>query len=146
VYGLIFLFKWRQEREERQYADVPGLFFAKQVISNACATQAILSGALFHPLPRVAQSDCRVAVLLNAPDIELGEVIGSFKSFTSGNCVLGVVCHLADARLDFPPALKGEAIGNCQVRRVTVKMWFVAVCPLTLRVAIAGSAQLVCST
>lgn len=81
VYGLIFLFKWRSEREERPVANVPGLFFARQVITNACATQAILS------------------VLLNAENIDLGEVLGSFKAFTS----------------DFPPELRGEAIGNCQV-------------------------------
>ena len=43
VYGLIFLFKWRQEADAR--VSVPEshysgkVFFAQQVISNACATQ-----------------------------------------------------------------------------------------------------------
>lgn len=53
------------------------------MITNACATQAILS------------------VLMNADGVDLGDVLGAFKSFTA----------------DFPPELKGEAIGNCQPLR-----------------------------
>lgn len=66
-YGLVFLFKWRQEVDHRVVinpADIPNLFFAKQVITNACATQAILS------------------VLLNAEGITLGETLSNFKEFT----------------------------------------------------------------
>ncbi|KAG3069844.1 Ubiquitin carboxyl-terminal hydrolase 2 [Phytophthora idaei] len=70
VYGLVFLFKYESNHGED--AELPvfasegdGLFFAKQVISNACATQAILS------------------ILLNAQDVELGETLSEFKAFTS---------------------------------------------------------------
>eukprot|EP00058_Branchiostoma_floridae_P007003 XP_002592491.1 hypothetical protein BRAFLDRAFT_118926 [Branchiostoma floridae] len=69
VHGLIFLFKWQQEEEPSgsvvQDSRLDHIFFAKQVINNACATQAILS------------------VLLNCrhPDIELGETLANFKEF-----------------------------------------------------------------
>ncbi|KAF4319238.1 hypothetical protein BBI17_007093 [Phytophthora kernoviae] len=70
VYGLVFLFKYESAHDETSespmYAsEEDGLFFAKQVISNACATQAILS------------------ILLNCQDIDLGETLSEFKAFTS---------------------------------------------------------------
>ncbi|KAH9361851.1 hypothetical protein HPB48_003740 [Haemaphysalis longicornis] len=69
VHGLIFLFKWYRNDEPSgsivQDNRLDKIFFAKQVINNACATQAILS------------------VLLNVkhPDITLGETLNSFKDF-----------------------------------------------------------------
>ncbi|KAF9963686.1 ubiquitin carboxyl-terminal hydrolase [Modicella reniformis] len=72
VHGLIFLFKWEGRNPPNapgsqapiEY-DNPQVFFAQQVITNACATQAILS------------------ILLNSPTIELGEELKNFKAFVS---------------------------------------------------------------
>ena len=66
-FGLIFLFKYVEEADDRltlSHEDCPELFYAKQVIQNACATQAILS------------------ILMNAEGIELGDTLRDFKSFT----------------------------------------------------------------
>ena len=73
IYGLVFLFKWTPELErsdDRPVIDddecrTRGLFFAKQVVQNACATQALLS------------------ILLNNEDIDKGETLNEFKAFTT---------------------------------------------------------------
>ncbi|XP_030061540.1 ubiquitin carboxyl-terminal hydrolase isozyme L5 isoform X2 [Microcaecilia unicolor] len=71
VHGLIFLFKWQPGEEPAgsivQDSRLDTLFFAKQVINNACATQAIVS------------------VLLNCShsDIQLGETLSEFKEFSN---------------------------------------------------------------
>ncbi|MEC8391611.1 MAG: hypothetical protein VXZ58_01865 [Actinomycetota bacterium] len=70
THGLIYLFKWRPDPEERTIVECPEtLFFAKQVVKNACATQAIL------------------AILMNSDKLavkgELGEALSDFKAFSS---------------------------------------------------------------
>mmetsp|Transcript_46255 Transcript_46255/g.99039 ORF Transcript_46255/g.99039 Transcript_46255/m.99039 type:complete len:373 (-) Transcript_46255:77-1195(-) len=67
IYGLVFLFKWQSSGDTRPTVDAAdnGIFFAQQVIQNACATQAILS------------------VLMNADDkLDLGPHLKEFKEFT----------------------------------------------------------------
>jgi ubiquitin carboxyl-terminal hydrolase L5 len=68
IFGLIFLFKWIQETEAREGILTeydPELYFANQVINNACATQAILS------------------ILMNRnKDIEIGDELKNLRSFS----------------------------------------------------------------
>lgn len=89
IYGLIFLFKYREEERELS-ASRPGtldksphIFFANQVIRNACATQAILS------------------IILNADQIQAGDELTSFKEFTK----------------DFDPMMRGDALSNSETIR-----------------------------
>ena len=63
IHGLIFLFKWEASARPGTEEESE-VYFAKQVIQNACATQAIIS------------------VLLNAEGIELGSTLTEFKDFT----------------------------------------------------------------
>lgn len=77
VLGLVFLFKYEAAHAPASNSSSDAastseasdsdsdLFFARQVISNACATQAVLS------------------ILLNRPDVELGPTLSDFKAFTS---------------------------------------------------------------
>lgn len=86
VHGLIFLFKW--VKDDTPAAVVDGgneIFFAKQVINNACATQAIIS------------------VLMNRPEIQLGDELTQFKSFAQ----------------ELPADMRGLAIGNSSLIRTT---------------------------
>lgn len=90
VYGFIFLFRWIEERRSRRkiwdQSDiflkeeeiVNNIFFAQQMVPNSCATHSLLS------------------VLLNCPNIHLGNTLSRLKAHTSGMC----------------PENKGWAIGN----------------------------------
>src|SRR5690242_988689 len=72
AFGLLFLFKWTKETASAGEAKPlaheetdPDLFYAKQTVQNACATQAILS------------------VLLNSGDrTDIGDELKGFKEFT----------------------------------------------------------------
>merc|ERR1719283_567464 len=79
VYGLVFLFKWTADEEPSgsivQDSRLDKIFFAKQVINNACATQAILS-----VLMNIQDS----AVSLGPTLQELKEFCGSFDAGMKG--------------------------------------------------------------
>jgi len=69
VHGLVFLFKWTPDNDPAgsvvQDSRLDSIFFARQVINNACATQAIMS------------------VLMNVEDsgVTLGTTLQEFKEF-----------------------------------------------------------------
>ncbi|KAK5976822.1 Ubiquitin carboxyl-terminal hydrolase, partial [Trichostrongylus colubriformis] len=66
IYGLIFLFKWRPGEEPiGEPVDTNNVFFAQQVITNACATQAIIN------------------LLMNVsdPNVKLGPVLEEYRDF-----------------------------------------------------------------
>ncbi|KAJ8983247.1 hypothetical protein NQ317_008857 [Molorchus minor] len=90
VYGFIFLFRWVEERRSRRKVVeqnetfvkdediVNNIFFAQQMVPNSCATHALIS------------------ILLNCPNIHLGETLIRLKAHTHG----------------MSPDNKGWAIGN----------------------------------
>ncbi|KAL9020746.1 MAG: hypothetical protein Q9185_002062 [Variospora sp. 1 TL-2023] len=66
IYGLIFLFKWRDEDADKLEASCPeGIWFANQTVNNACASVALLN------------------IVNNIPDIDLGDHLQQFKLFTA---------------------------------------------------------------
>ncbi|KAL8760590.1 MAG: hypothetical protein Q9184_003232 [Pyrenodesmia sp. 2 TL-2023] len=66
VYGLIFLFRWREEDSDKQEASCPeGIWFANQTINNACASVALLN------------------IVNNVPELNIGQQLQQFKSFTA---------------------------------------------------------------
>lgn len=61
AYGLVFLFQWSKSEQKDSRPVLkpeecpPELFFANQTVTNACATQAVIS------------------ILLNRPEVKLGK-------------------------------------------------------------------------
>jgi ubiquitin carboxyl-terminal hydrolase L5 len=65
VYGLIFLFRYREDDSgEKQEICPSHVWFANQIANNSCATAALLN------------------MVCNIPSIELGPEIASFKAET----------------------------------------------------------------
>ncbi|KAK2871801.1 hypothetical protein FQN49_002809 [Arthroderma sp. PD_2] len=65
VYGLIFLFRWREDDPGKQEQSCPeSLWFANQTVENACATVALLN------------------IINNIEGIEMGQELQSFREFT----------------------------------------------------------------
>lgn len=77
VHGLIFLFRYVEDDFIQQESTCPDhVWFANQTTGNACATVALLN------------------IIMNIPNVELGENLRSFKEFTE----------------NFTPATRGEQI------------------------------------
>lgn len=66
IYGLVFLFKYKSEETQQDRSSVaPHVYFAKQVITNACGTQALIN------------------LLLNVTDqVDVGPELKRFLEFT----------------------------------------------------------------
>uniref|UniRef100_A0A7N9AZM0 Ubiquitin carboxyl-terminal hydrolase n=1 Tax=Mastacembelus armatus TaxID=205130 RepID=A0A7N9AZM0_9TELE len=101
VHGLIFLFKWQPGEEPAgsivQDSRLDHIFFAKQVINNACATQAIVS------------------VLLNCshPDMLLGDTLTEFREFSQSFDAAVGSWHFLNCLQN----MKGLALSNSEVIR-----------------------------
>jgi ubiquitin carboxyl-terminal hydrolase L5 len=68
IHGFIFLFRWDNQKPykpDRMNLTVPELFFAKQVIKDNCATQALLS-----------------VLLNNTHKIDIGPKLSTFREFS----------------------------------------------------------------
>jgi ubiquitin carboxyl-terminal hydrolase L5 len=101
LHGLIFLFKYRTDLDTTsalavENVDAPeSLFFASQVITNACATQAIL-GVLLNV--ETFGNDVEGEGGEGGREQTIGETLEELKQFTA----------------DFPPELKGLALSNSE--------------------------------
>jgi ubiquitin carboxyl-terminal hydrolase L5 len=65
--GLIYLFRYTRDDDPANvlHVDPPeGMFFARQIVQDACGTQALL------------------AILLNSPDLPIGAALSEFREFT----------------------------------------------------------------
>lgn len=67
VLGLVLLFKWKKQTQTRNVMEDANLYFAQQVVSNACATQAIVNIVLNHD---------------SADGVDVGPELKNFKEFT----------------------------------------------------------------
>lgn len=88
VYGVVFLFKYRSDesrmakkRAGRLCTPPPDtLFFANQMVTNACATQALLS------------------IVMNSPSLSVGEELARLRDFSTGmdSTTKGIVISNSD--------------------------------------------------
>lgn len=67
MHGLIFLFTWRKDLndEEVEISCPENIWFANQVIDNACASLALLN------------------IVLNSSQLDIGEHLTQFRQFTA---------------------------------------------------------------
>eukprot|EP00760_Papus_ankaliazontas_P006164 PhM_4_TR12922/c3_g1_i1/m.2504/K05610/UCHL5, UCH37; ubiquitin carboxyl-terminal hydrolase L5 len=100
IYGFVFLFKWTGkkgavERPTPSDPNMCGVYFARQTVHNACATQALINILLNHP-EQIALGDTLTEFLSFTGDLDgdmRGDLIGQHElirtvhnSFTRSQC------------------------------------------------------------
>lgn len=105
VYGLVLLHKWTtsfksSSSEYHDQTNNSGIFFARQTVQNACATQAILSILLNSSTKNIAL-DIDSVDKSNRRTIQLGQELSAFSEFC----------------MDLDPEMRGEAIGASELLR-----------------------------
>ena len=96
--AIIFLFKYdpvivKKTHENSKISNDSKIYFAKQIINNACATQALINAVMNFSDTEQAESN----------QFSLGNLLTSFKTFTN----------------DFPSDAKGETLSNSEDIRKT---------------------------
>jgi ubiquitin carboxyl-terminal hydrolase L5 len=72
--GLIYLFRYTRDEDPRPVVDPPeGMFFARQIVQDACGTQALLSVLLNTP---------EAASEGGSPNCLIGSALSEFREFT----------------------------------------------------------------
>lgn len=97
MYGLIFLFKWREDDPDKQEPSCPeGVWFANQVGDGAQPLYLQMILTLTQTVDNACASVALLNIVNNISNADLGEHLRRFKEFTR----------------TFTPALRGDAIGN----------------------------------
>jgi hypothetical protein len=117
VYGLIFLFNWRNDiKDDRETCEAPGLFFANQVVRRTCA--ANLGGGGGTELEGSRIAEVSLGSLSPPPFssfqqfLPLGDWVAVHQSPTPTN----PICGGAGRRLDGEVATRRKG-GRCEGRK-----------------------------
>ena len=143
VHGLIFLFKWQSSSRGGGGGDEtipttaatgtdddgrslpltgeeapPGVFFARQTIHNACATQAILSVLFNAPNSIIESSEEEGSGGSSGGDATAGGGGGTTDDKNGRRLILGkTLSDFLSFTSTFPPDMRGEVIGSSEVIR-----------------------------
>lgn len=99
MYGLIFLFRWREDEEKKEEPECPnGVWFANQVGVHRLIFRGEYLLTIFQTIDNACATIAMLNIVNNIQGIELGENLQAFKKFTQ----------------DFTPPLRGDAIANFQ--------------------------------
>ena len=114
IHGLIFLFKYSGDHKSAEGVtegeDFPGVFFAKQMINNACASQAILSVLLNSDIPLDTEiSNFRAFMLALDPESR-GLAIGNFEKLKVAHNAFRARASLEISRPEIADSVDAEDV------------------------------------